>query len=332
MKTTARILLLVSFLSLLLTQGCFKDWDINYEQGSFSDTVKNLQGVNSTYDDYNTGAMPVISFYLPMVFSSNRASLGGKFDLVDYELYAEFNQVTGSFSIVAYDGSYPFNYLTDLCNSADNEYGPTTCFVGGQEYFFLFASDRGSSMDIFTSYFNSYSFTTASPIDPTPFKINGVNQSGSYEAYPTLSKAQAEFLFASNRDGDLDIYRIRFGANEDLYTWAKADTTYPAENMAILNSDSIDMFPYTNGNLLVMASTRAGGYGGYDLYYSRRVTNEWTEPVNFGPSINSSADDCRPVIFLATYFTNDLMIFSSNRSGGVGGFDLYYVGIPKMIE
>jgi len=332
MKTTSRILIIASAFSLILTQGCFKTWDIVYEQGFFSDTVKNMGGVNSTYDDYNTTGMPTISFYLPIVFSSNRTSLGGKFDLVDYELYAEFNQVTGSFSLTAYDGSYPFNYLTDLCNTNDNEFGPTTCYVGGTEYFFLFASDRTSSMDLYASYFNSYSFTTASPLDPTPFRIVGANLPDSYEAYATLSKALAEFLFASNRDGDLDIYRIKFDENDDLYSWARIDTTYPAERLGILNSDSADMYPYINGNLLVFASTREEGYGGYDLYYSRRQDGEWTTPVNFGPAVNSPEDDCRPVVFLATYFTNDLMIFSSNRPGGKGGFDLYYVGIPKMIE
>jgi hypothetical protein len=29
------------------------------------------------------------------------------------------------------------------------------------------------------------------------------------------------------------------------------------------------------------------------------------------------------------WFINDLMIFSSNRPGGKGGFDLYYAGIPR---
>ena len=29
-------------------------------------------------------------------------------------------------------------------------------------------------------------------------------------------------------------------------------------------------------------------------------------------------------------FNNDFMIFSSNRPGGLGGFDLYYVGIPDI--
>jgi hypothetical protein len=61
------------------------------------------------------------------------------------------------------------------------------------------------------------------------------------------------------------------------------------------------------------------------------VDGKWTKPVNFGPSINTSYDEYRPVIKTVTGFTNDFLIFSSNRPGGKGGFDLYYVGVTKRI-
>ena len=42
-------------------------------------------------------------------------------------------------------------------------------------------------------------------------------------------------------------------------------------------------------------------------------------------------DEYRPIIRPQEWgFTNDLMIFSSNRPEGLGGFDLYYVGIDKL--
>jgi hypothetical protein len=82
--------------------------------------------------------------------------------------------------------------------------------------------------------------------------------------------------------------------------------------------------------LLVFSSDRPGGFGGYDLYYSQKTSNGWTEPVNFGPKINSEFDEYRPVVSDHPDFANRLMIFSSNRPGGLGGFDLYFVGIPKI--
>ena len=316
----------------LFFQGCFKDWDITYERGFFSDTVKNLSAVNSVYDDFNSSGPPTISFTLPLVFSSNRSTFGKKYDLIDYELWAAFNQVDGSFNLAAYEGqSYPFYYLTAMANTDDNELGPFTSYLGGQEYFFFFSSDRSENMEIYTSFFNNYSFSGITPISPQPFLVKGVNSPG-YDAYPALNSDRREFLFASNRLGNIDIFRIRIPENGDFLEWAQADTTYPAEPVSVLNSDSIDLFPYVNGDLLVFSSKRTGGYGGYDLYYSRWNGNEWTSPVNFGPTVNSASDECRPLIFLAEYFTNDLMIFSSDRAGGKGGFDLYYVGIDKMIH
>jgi hypothetical protein len=332
MKSIIRISLFGILLSTLFIQGCFKDWDIKYDMGFFSDTVKNLSVVNSVYDDYNSAGPPTISFTLPLVFSTNRYTFGKKYDLVDYELWAAFNQVDGSFMLDAFEGqSFPFYYLTNLANTDDNEFGPYTAYVGGQEYFFLYSSDETENMEIYASFFNNYSFSGITPIKPDPFLVKGVN-SPSYDAYPSMIADRREFLFASNRDGDIDIYRTKIPESADFLEWAQADTTYPAEKVTVLNSDSTDIFPYINGKLLVFSSKRAGGYGGYDLYYSKWSGTEWTTPVNFGPTINTSSDETRPVIFLADYFTNDLMIFSSDRSGGKGGFDLYYVGITKMIQ
>lgn len=88
--------------------------------------------------------------------------------------------------------------------------------------------------------------------------------------------------------------------------------------------------PFVYGDLLVFSSDRPGGFGGYDLYYSQKTANGWTVPINFGPKINSEFDEYRPVVSEQPEFSNRLMIFSSNRPGGLGGFDLYFVGIPKF--
>ena len=102
--------------------------------------------------------------------------------------------------------------------------------------------------------------------------------------------------------------------------------------MDIINSTYHDKCPYTDGELLVFASDRPGGFGGFDLYYSRRNGDTWSEPVNFGQRVNSEYSEYRPVIMMFYEFQNDLMLLSSDRPGGKGGYDLYYVGIAKMIE
>jgi hypothetical protein len=83
------------------------------------------------------------------------------------------------------------------------------------------------------------------------------------------------------------------------------------------------------GNTIVFTSNRPGGYGGFDLYYSVYSNGQWGKPVNFGNKINTAYDEYRPIATSIDGFDNNFMIFSSNRPGGKGGFDLYYVGIEK---
>jgi len=331
MRTILRILLAITVSGIITLSGCIKKPEINYPEGHFSDTVLNLSAVNSAYDDYNSTGPSSISTSFPLVFSSNRDTQGKKFDLVDFQVMLNFDQTSGALLISAFQGQdYPFNYLTDLANSDADEFGPFTSFLGGQEFMFLFASNRSGNMEIYFSYFNDASFGGMSPISPEPARLKGLN-SPQYDAYATLDVALQQVIFASNRDGGLDLYRVRIPEKTDYLVWARADTTYQAEKVTILNSDTDDMFPYINGNVLVFSSKREGGFGGYDLYYSIHDGTDWTTPVNFGPVINTENDEYRPVLFLAPSFDNNLLIFSSNRPGGKGGIDLYYAGIPKTL-
>jgi hypothetical protein len=68
--------------------------------------------------------------------------------------------------------------------------------------------------------------------------------------------------------------------------------------------------------------------GGYDLYYSVFRNGNWSSPVNMGPKINSASDEYRPIIGSSPDFTNNFIIFSSNRPGPdvKGGFELYFRG------
>ena len=59
---------------------------------------------------------------------------------------------------------------------------------------------------------------------------------------------------------------------------------------------------------------------------------EFSDAKKLPSSINSSADEFRPIVIYNFEFDNHLMIFSSNRAGGMGGFDLYYTGIPELVR
>ena len=84
----------------------------------------------------------------------------------------------------------------------------------------------------------------------------------------------------------------------------------------IKSQDEIFFF---SDSILMFSSNRAGGYGGFDLYYSIKNQGIWNEPVNLGKVINSGYDEVSP--FLA--FDGRTLIFSSNNPMSIGGYDFF---------
>ncbi|MHC4440141.1 MAG: tetratricopeptide repeat protein, partial [Planctomycetota bacterium] len=86
-------------------------------------------------------------------------------------------------------------------------------------------------------------------------------------------------------------------------------------------ADEYDMSLSADGLILVFTSNRPGGSGGYDLWTSTRLTvsDYWSEPVNLGPTINTSANESGAALS-ADGLT---LYFHSPRPGGFGGDDIY---------
>ena len=189
----------------------------------------------------------------------------------------------------------------------------------------LYASNDGGNLDIqYVENLNQETYTT-------PKKVAFLNSSKD-DAYPSFtwnSSYYSSVYFCSNRDGDFDIYKTDLDSSKDLLGNLSDTAAKLITKEAVLSSAGDDKCPYISGNVMVFTSNRPGGFGGFDLYYSLLVNGKWSEPVNFGPAINTQYDEYRPIIESIPGFTNDFMIFSSNRPGGKGGFDLYYVGVKK---
>jgi len=118
------------------------------------------------------------------------------------------------------------------------------------------------------------------------------------------------------------------------YRSAKADFNFgDPENLGpTVNSSALDGTPSVtaDGLSLFFNSQRAGGYGHYDIWVSSRQTtaDPWGEPVNLGPTINTSSLDGNTVISadgLTLYFTSD-------RPGGYGGWDIYVTTRPSVSD
>ncbi len=77
-----------------------------------------------------------------------------------------------------------------------------------------------------------------------------------------------------------------------------------------------------NEDTLFFASDRPGGYGGYDIYMSRKLPDgSWGLPINLGPQINTKDNEALPTI---SYVRGFEMYFASDRPQSMGGYDIFY--------
>ena len=97
----------------------------------------------------------------------------------------------------------------------------------------------------------------------------------------------------------------------------------PSTHVPELSSPSNDNRPTIrhDGKEIIFFSNRPGGVGANDLWVSTRASlgSGWTLPENLGPIVNSDADEFQPHLSS----DREMLIFSSNRPGSFGDFDLF---------
>ena len=92
------------------------------------------------------------------------------------------------------------------------------------------------------------------------------------------------------------------------------------------NADYLYPFISEDGRKLFFASNSKVGQGGYDLYYvTIKGDSIAHSPISLG-QVNTKDDEIAPFVY------KDSLIFSSNRSGGLGGFDVYKANLNNYKE
>lgn len=292
----------------------------------------NLSDFNTEFDDYNSTA-PSLGGLIPFCFSTNRNSNGNEFDIIYQPMNVNFSKTTGELKVtndyanweVKRDDYEIIETGLSKIKTSGNEFGPNLLTgYSSNEYNFtlLYSSDlTGNSQISFISNRSEVNFTE-------PKEVEFLNSE--YEdMYPSLYKSK--IYFCSNREnGKFDIYYVNINPDADIKLLLSDKQNYEVFKVSSLSSISDDKCPYIYGNKMVFASNREGGFGGFDLYYSILENGEWAEPINMGKKINTELDEYRPILINeGVSSTQTMMVFSSNRSGGKGGFDLYFVGIEN---
>lgn len=204
---------------------------------------------------------------------------------------AEFNSPVSEFAIVPYaDG---FVFTTARSNDLAVRY---------------FSGD--SSQPLLDLYYVS---KTDSGGFSRPVAFSEQVNSPSNNEGPAAFTAEGDYMVLTRNTTDHQMLAL-YESHNQRKGWSKplllpfCDRAYNYVHPGFCAGDSI----------LFFASDMHGGYGGMDIYFVKRRNGEWLAPVNAGRKINSGADEVFPFCSVSGNF-----YFSSNRTGGQGGLDLY---------
>jgi outer membrane protein OmpA-like peptidoglycan-associated protein len=87
-------------------------------------------------------------------------------------------------------------------------------------------------------------------------------------------------------------------------------------------------FIHANGRTLFFASRGRVGFGGYDIYLSEKVDNQWTEPKNFGAPVNNYEDQFS--LFITADGTKGYYSHETDLNDNTGR--IYEITIPEELQ
>lgn len=159
----------------------------------------------------------------------------------------------------------------------------------------------------------------------TPVNLGPVINSTANDNAPALSRDKRSLYFTSNRPGG-------FGG-EDIWVSRRTSRNHkwgtPVNLGPTINSGANDRLRYLspNGRLLLFQSDRAGGFGGSDIWVSRRMRRHedagWGPPVNMGAVVNTNANELGSAFLTGDQAAGNPLYFASARPGGLGSADFY---------
>jgi len=198
--------------------------------------------------------------------------------------------------------------LGPVVNSQHDEQHPSITGDGLEIYFMSRRPGGTGDWDIWSARRETIHDSWAEPTNAGPT----VNSSGEDWA-PCISSDGLELYFEANRPGGYGGTDILVASRKTIdEPWGN-----PVNLGAVVNSSNRDGGPNISfdGLELYFKSNRPGGYGGEDLWVSRRQTKDepWQNPVNLGSIVNSPDWDREPSI------SSDglVLFFSSVRTGSL---------------
>jgi outer membrane protein OmpA-like peptidoglycan-associated protein len=265
--------------------------------------------INSPYDDFSP---TVTSDGKTMYFTSRRPS-------TNIKKYAETKDFGDDifYSTLGTAGWSKPLALPPPIDTKDDE-GAVSISADGQTVFYSLCRrpDGFGDCDIYYSQLNGAMWST-------PKNLGSPFNSPQWDAQPSISPDGTTMYFSSRRYGSTD-------GSEDIWvaykntdgTWGKPVNLGPQ-----INTGGSERSPFiaNDGRTLYFSSNGRPGFGGHDLFMTRkRDDGSWSDPVNLGSPINSSGDD----EFLTIPARGDKVFYASQRDSLKGSLDIYEAILP----
>ncbi len=131
-----------------------------------------------------------------------------------------------------------------------------------------------------------------------------------------------------NKDGTEMIF-TRCGSNSEnkddfckLYISSKSGDTWSTPEILDFIEEGINyVHPALSpdGKILYFACNHPDGWGGYDIFMTKRISGGWSEPTMMNRNINTTRDELFPSV------DKDTLYFASKGHTGMGGLDIFKV-------
>ena len=195
----------------------------------------------------------------------------------------------------------------------------------------LFYTSKRNPFDTTTSlsssagyaYEHVYSSKKISGEWKTPFLLKSANLfSNDFELDPEthisiISINKAENLMFLYKSGKL------YESKREGLSWS-APAELP-EHINLKKSHEPAVCISDDGSYIIVVSDKKGGYGGRDLYTSKRSEDgTWGPLENMGAVVNTEQDEDTPFLM-----GDDLLYFSSKGHSSIGGYDIFFSEIKN---
>jgi len=290
-------------------------------QQSENDLIKSNMVAKKMSDSVNSNYMeigPLISPNGKTLYFSRRGDpgdIGGKKDIEDI-WYSNWNPSTKSWGKAHNMGCPLNNKDPNFINSISPD--GNTVLLGNS-----YNADGTMTDGVSLAHRTSTGWSA-----PVRLEIEDEDRNKSAMVSYFMANSQKILMISNNRSGD------SYGKNDLYVSFLKTDGTWtkPLNLGDKINTDAIEDAPFlaSDNKTLYFTSEGLGGYGGSDIYMSRRLDStwqNWSTPENLGPVVNGAHDES----FFSLSASGKQVFFTSQVEADSRDIDMYVLELPTLL-